>query len=158
MKITQSALVIVWLSLIAATVTISTTLAQSAVEAIGASVHQHYANASSVWPLAVIVYFISGYAGTLVFGGELIHLLLNSSEVPLVLSEVSRSGVWVFAVPMVALMTGFLTTMTFALNYSKDGKVGPMHIFIWIAAALFMNPLPIAAFYLKRTLSQRNNN
>ena len=157
MKIAQPALVLGWLFLLAATATISSTLAQGALEAIGGSVHQHYANASSVLSTAVIVYFIGGYVATLAFASELIHLLLNSSQVPLVLSEVIRTGVWIFAVPMASLVTGFLTTIIFAFSYSKDARVGAKLIVIWIAAALFMNPLPITAFYLKRTLSQRKD-
>ena len=157
MKITESALVIVWLFLLAVTAMISNTLSQSATEAMGASVGQYYANASSVWTGAVIIYFIGGYVATLAFGSELIFLLQNSSQVPLVLSEVMRTGVWIFAVPMAALMTGFWTTIIFALSYSKDAQVGARLVIIWIAAALFMNPVPIAVFYLKRTLSQRKD-
>ena len=155
MKIIQPTLVIIWLFLLAVTATISTTVAQSAVEAIGGSVGQHYANASSVLFAAGIVYFIGGYAATLAFASELIHLLLNSSEIPLVLNEVSRTGVWIFAAPMAALLTGFLTTITFVLRGSKDAPVSVKLVFIWIVASLFMNPLPIAAFCLKQTLSHR---
>jgi hypothetical protein len=80
-------------------------------------------------------------------------LVLNSSQVPLVLSEVSRTGVWVFAVPMAALVTGFMTTIIFAFSYSKETQVSAKLIVLWIAAALFMNPVPLTAFYLKRLRS-----
>jgi hypothetical protein len=153
MKIARTALVIGWLLLLAATATISTTLAQSIAEATGSSVGQHYANASSVLSIAVILYFIGGYVATLAFGSELLYLVLNSSQVPLVLSEVSRTGVWVFAVPMAALVTGFMTTIIFAFSYSKETQVSAKLIVLWIAAALFMNPVPLTAFYLKRLRS-----
>jgi hypothetical protein len=46
-----------------------------------------------------------------------------------------------------------MTTIIFAFSYSKETQVSAKLIVLWIAAALFMNPVPLTAFYLKRLRS-----